>query len=447
MPALRSRRTAKTAWRAARADAVRDYLDARGVDASRVSVAHASATHRAATMRGQRPTRRHRDSRRLPLSRHPAATFDAERRVRSRSRVEGERRLECRSRRNWLRVSQECAAMDRNADVMVVGSFVQDHAWLTDRFPETGETRRALGFNTGPGGKGFNQAVACLRQGVPTLFIGAIGDDHLGAIAQRFAEDEGLPCRWQIRRRRADRGVEHRRRSQRRESARRQSRRERASRSRFRATRRPTRSRARSSCCCSSRTISMRCVAALELGTASTGLLRMLNPAPVHPGARCRAARRSATSSRRTKPSSRCCSSASPANASPRRRSPSGRTATCMRSRERSASPPSSSRSAAEGCFVSHDERSDERGDAKAFYRRAAPRKSKQSTRPAPATRFPARSRPRCCALATPVPRCRHACESRRRDVDRDRRHGAGDAAVRRRHARDSADPAGRRSD
>src|SRR5687768_12390239 len=84
-------------------------------------------------------------------------------------------------------------------EVVIVGSFVQDHAWLTDRFPQTGETRRALGFNTGPGGKGFNQAVACARQGVASLFIGAIGDDHLGTIAQRFGEDEGLPCRWQVR--------------------------------------------------------------------------------------------------------------------------------------------------------------------------------------------------------------------------------------------------------
>jgi ribokinase len=84
-------------------------------------------------------------------------------------------------------------------DVVIVGSFVQDHAWLTDRFPQTGETRRALGFNTGPGGKGFNQAVACARQGVASLFIGAIGNDHLGAVAQRFAQEEGLPCRWQVR--------------------------------------------------------------------------------------------------------------------------------------------------------------------------------------------------------------------------------------------------------
>lgn len=86
-----------------------------------------------------------------------------------------------------------------DAQVIIVGSYVQDHAWLTDRFPQVGETRRALGFNTGPGGKGFNQAVACARQGVETLFIGAIGDDHLGAIAQKFAADERLPCRWQVR--------------------------------------------------------------------------------------------------------------------------------------------------------------------------------------------------------------------------------------------------------
>jgi ribokinase len=82
-------------------------------------------------------------------------------------------------------------------DVVVVGSYVQDHAWLTDRFPQVGETRRAIGFNTGPGGKGFNQAVACARQDVRTVFVGAIGEDHLGAVARDFAAAEGLSCRWQ----------------------------------------------------------------------------------------------------------------------------------------------------------------------------------------------------------------------------------------------------------
>ncbi|MBO9661451.1 ribokinase [Dokdonella sp.] len=83
-------------------------------------------------------------------------------------------------------------------DVIVVGSFVQDHIWRLDRFPQPGETRRAAAFYSGPGGKGFNQAIACARQGVPSAFVGALGDDALGAAAQRFAETERLPCRWQI---------------------------------------------------------------------------------------------------------------------------------------------------------------------------------------------------------------------------------------------------------
>ena len=87
-------------------------------------------------------------------------------------------------------------AVDRA--VVVVGSYVQDHAWLVDQFPVPGETRRAHGFNTGPGGKGFNQAIACHRQGVSTLFIGAIGADLLGGNAQRFATDEAMDCHWQV---------------------------------------------------------------------------------------------------------------------------------------------------------------------------------------------------------------------------------------------------------
>ncbi len=81
--------------------------------------------------------------------------------------------------------------------VVVVGSYVQDHAWLCERFPDTGETVRATGFNTGPGGKGFNQAIASHRLGASTLFMGALGDDALAANARRFAEAEGVACRWQ----------------------------------------------------------------------------------------------------------------------------------------------------------------------------------------------------------------------------------------------------------
>jgi ribokinase len=82
------------------------------------------------------------------------------------------------------------------ADVLVVGSYVQDHVWQTDHFPQPGETRRALGFFTGPGGKGFNQAIACVRQQARTLFIGALGKDTLADVARSVAAREGLDCEW-----------------------------------------------------------------------------------------------------------------------------------------------------------------------------------------------------------------------------------------------------------
>lgn len=84
------------------------------------------------------------------------------------------------------------------ASVIVVGSYVQDHVWQTDRFPQPGETRRALGFSTGPGGKGFNQAIACLRQGGEVVFVGATGNDAIGANARALALDEGLACTWLV---------------------------------------------------------------------------------------------------------------------------------------------------------------------------------------------------------------------------------------------------------
>ena len=83
-------------------------------------------------------------------------------------------------------------------DVVVVGSYVQDQAWFVDRFPRLGETLKAHRYNTGPGGKGFNQAVACLRQGVSTAFVGALGNDTFAEYAKKFVAEEKMPCRWQM---------------------------------------------------------------------------------------------------------------------------------------------------------------------------------------------------------------------------------------------------------
>lgn len=81
--------------------------------------------------------------------------------------------------------------------LVVVGSYNQDLVWRTPQFPKAGETRTGF-FSQGPGGKGFNQAMAAHRLKCPTTFIAAIGDDVLGNNAQRLAASESLQCHWQI---------------------------------------------------------------------------------------------------------------------------------------------------------------------------------------------------------------------------------------------------------
>ena len=81
-------------------------------------------------------------------------------------------------------------------DVLVVGSYNQDMVWQGTRFPQAGETRLGR-FFSGPGGKGFNQAMAAARLGARTGFIAAIGRDALGDGADQLAAAEQIDARWQ----------------------------------------------------------------------------------------------------------------------------------------------------------------------------------------------------------------------------------------------------------
>lgn len=81
--------------------------------------------------------------------------------------------------------------------IVVVGSFVQDLAFSTASFPEPGETRIGT-FASYAGGKGFNQAVACTRLEMDTLFVGALGEDAFAETAKEFAVREGIAARFQI---------------------------------------------------------------------------------------------------------------------------------------------------------------------------------------------------------------------------------------------------------
>ncbi|MFY2763555.1 ribokinase [Arenimonas sp. MALMAid1274] len=81
--------------------------------------------------------------------------------------------------------------------VVVVGSYNQDFVWTSDALPQPGATRLGR-FSGGPGGKGFNQAVAAVRAGADTVFIAALGADDTAAGARALATAEGIDLRDEV---------------------------------------------------------------------------------------------------------------------------------------------------------------------------------------------------------------------------------------------------------
>ena len=67
--------------------------------------------------------------------------------------------------------------------IVVVGSSNTDLIIKVSEIPRPGETLLGGEFNTFPGGKGANQAVAAARAGGDVVFIASVGDDPYGAEA------------------------------------------------------------------------------------------------------------------------------------------------------------------------------------------------------------------------------------------------------------------------
>ena len=77
------------------------------------------------------------------------------------------------------------------ASVVVVGSFNVDHVWQCDALPAPGATLQGH-YRSGPGGKGFNQAIAAARAGAHATFVCALGADAGGALARELAAADGV---------------------------------------------------------------------------------------------------------------------------------------------------------------------------------------------------------------------------------------------------------------
>lgn len=82
---------------------------------------------------------------------------------------------------------------EQNPDfVLIIGSSNMDLNIYTERFPKPGETVTGGTFNQFLGGKGANQAVASIRSGAPTYFIGKIGMDMFGDQMVESLSSEGI---------------------------------------------------------------------------------------------------------------------------------------------------------------------------------------------------------------------------------------------------------------
>lgn len=76
--------------------------------------------------------------------------------------------------------------------ITVVGSINMDIVCQTSVFPKQGETILGERFETIPGGKGANQAVAAARLGSDVTMVGAVGQDSFGPTLLTTLQQENI---------------------------------------------------------------------------------------------------------------------------------------------------------------------------------------------------------------------------------------------------------------
>ena len=69
---------------------------------------------------------------------------------------------------------------DSRKPIVIVGSITMDLVTRTPRIPAIGQTLIGTAFETTPGGKGANQAVAAARLGARVAMVAKVGDDAYG---------------------------------------------------------------------------------------------------------------------------------------------------------------------------------------------------------------------------------------------------------------------------
>lgn len=83
----------------------------------------------------------------------------------------------------------------RDVQAIVLNKHGIGHMARVKRFPQPGETVRALEWHFGEdGGKGTNAAVALSLQGIKTALICKVGQDDGGRLGEKWLKDAGVDC-------------------------------------------------------------------------------------------------------------------------------------------------------------------------------------------------------------------------------------------------------------
>ena len=79
-----------------------------------------------------------------------------------------------------------------NTKIVVIGLSGESVFFQVDHFHRDGETLNANNLVIEPGGKGYNQAVACRKLGANVSYLTVVGDDYYGDYVIKYLEDIGI---------------------------------------------------------------------------------------------------------------------------------------------------------------------------------------------------------------------------------------------------------------
>lgn len=114
-------------------------------------------------------------------------TLNSERELYQKENVSLHRDMETRfANYNFGEVSMSNTQHEKNGKVFVLGSFNTDLVYRVDDFAKSGQTIQATKSYCLPGGKGSNQAVACVMAQAKTHFAVKLGDDEFAQKALQF---------------------------------------------------------------------------------------------------------------------------------------------------------------------------------------------------------------------------------------------------------------------